>query len=474
MFRKIRQKDLKKVLWVLVILIVPAFTFWGASWFIKQKDRFIAKIYGRKITPDEYQGLIHNFQVFFLLSFGRDFLGNIKAQELENYLWQNLLLIEKAKKENISVTNKEVADKIKTFAFLNAEGSFSKERYLAILKSLRVVPGQFEEFLKDLIKAEKLTEMVLSAVEATEDEIKQKYKEENEEAKIKYIFIDFDSFKDKKDIPREELEDFFRKNSEEFRIPPKVKIAYVLIKDPASEVIDGIQQEIQQETDLDQIAKKFGLEITESGFFSSNDPIEGLGWQNQIAARAFESEKESIRGPFATTEGMVFFKKLDFKQTFIPEFSEVAEQVKEKLISVRAHQAAKQRSEEIISAIKEKNLKDLEEAKKIFPELELAQSVFFKRQDYLEKIGLNVVFNNKVFSLDANQILLEAVELEKGFCVAQLLEFKPLDEEKFNQEKEVYRAKILGNKRIMMMNSYLAQLIKEGNFSLAQQTQTEE
>jgi len=469
MLRKIRKTDLKKVLWLLVIVIVPAFVFWGSRMGKRDEAGYAGIIYGRKIDPEEYYTALRNIQILFLLSFGRQSLENMKPQDLLDYAWRNLLLLEKAEKENIKASDKEVVEKIKSFAWLKGQGKLTKERYLSFLKSRGVLPGQFEEFLKGQIKIEKLTEKVIEEVNVTEEEIRERFKTENEEAKIKYVFIDLQNLKKGIDAKQEQLQDFFEGNKERFRIPPKAKIAYILINDSNPELIKNITELIDKKTDLRDISKQLGLEITESGYFSINEPIEGLGWENELAEQAHVAEPGQIKGPYQVTEGEVFFKKIDRKDSYIPNLSEITDKVRQDYIDGQAYKKAKELAEEITSKAKEEKIKDLKDLNKYFSGLTLIETGFFKRKDYIENIGLARGFNSKVFNLEEGQILLEPIEVKKGFCIVQLLEIKPIDEEKFKKEEQIYRARMLEAKKSMAFNTYLSNLIKESEITITQQ-----
>ena len=119
-----------------------------------------------------------------------------------------------------------------------------------------------------------------------EDE--QRKWERNQEAKIKYVFINFETQKDEINPSKERLKDYFDENKEQFKVPPKVKIAYILVKGLNPELIKNIEKQMQKKKSLEVISNQFGLEITESSYFSINDPIEGLDGQE-------ESRKEPTR-----------------------------------------------------------------------------------------------------------------------------------------------------------------------------------
>ncbi|MFC1514988.1 SurA N-terminal domain-containing protein [Candidatus Omnitrophota bacterium] len=463
-----RQKDLKKVLWAMVIVIVPAFMLFGANSFVKGRANFAGMIYGRKISNDEYQTFLRNIQVLFLLGSGKQFTDEMPPEQLTGYAWQNLLFIEKAKRENISVSDTELAARIRNLAFLNAQGGFSEQKYLAVLDNLRVVPGQFEQFIKNMIRSEKLTSMILMDVGVNEDEIHQAYTWMNEEAKIKYVFVDIEGAEGDFNPPREELEAFFNTNTGDFRIGAKVKIAYLLIEESASSLVADISGQIEERTGLEEIAANLELELKQSDFFGQNEPIESLGWQDEIAKIAFAIGADQVAGPLAIAEGTVFFKKIDYKDSYLPQFSEVADKVKEALITERAEAKAAEKAQELTATIAEKKLSDLNDLKKTFSDLEVVESDFFKRRDYVEKIGLEPEFNQKVFSLEQGQILDQALKLKNGFCIVQLLEKKPIDEAKFSEEKESYRAQILQSRQMTRLNSYLQELVQESKLSVRQ------
>ena len=465
MLRKIRKGDIKKVLWFLVIVIVPAFVFWGASYFIKARTSYLGKIYGKKISPQDFEAFLKNIQTLLFFQLGREALSGIQLNQLKTYAWQRLLLIEKAKRENIEVTDEEVLNYIKSFPLLiNRQPSSLKKRYLSILKRLGITPAQFEEFLRDLIRAEKLKEKVLKEVKVSGEEIRERFKRETEQAKAKYILIEFEKLKEEINPTEEELKSFFEENKENFRIPPKVKINYLLISPSHKDQLKKIEKEFKKKS-LEEIAKKFNLEIVETDYFSVEDPIKGLGWQKEIAIKSLEAEKNKIYGPFKIEEGFIFFTKIDGKPSYIPEFSKVKGEVKERFKEKKAHQKAKELASKIISEIEEKKLKDLREVSSC-QEAILSETKFFKRKDFIENIGLDMNFKNIVFSLQPGEIYLQPLEVKKGLVIVQLLEKKGIDEEKFKEEKEKYKNLILNEKRTKAFSDFIIQLIKESKLTI--------
>ncbi len=463
MFAKLRQKDIKKILWVLVIVIVPAFIFWGASGFLGRERDIAGTVYEEKISFDDFRTLLKNLQLYLLFESGQEY----QADDLQMLAWQTLLLSKKAEREGIEVSDRQTIQKIKNFPALNIKGGFSKERYLRILSRTKISPSQFENFLKDQIKAEKLQDKIIGQVDVTQKEIKELYKAEHEEAKIKYINISFDKIKKEITPQPGQLEDFFKNNKREFKKPAKVKIAYILIEEPGQKIINSMAKKAKKANSLTALSKDSGLEVITSDFLTIETPIKGLGWQKEIIEKAFEMEKSQVAGPVATSEGSVFFQKLEEQKSYIPEYSEIKMEVKEKYAEAKSRQKAKELAQDILVKIKEKNIADLSGVKKFFPPIELKETDFFKRQGYIEGIGLKPALTHKVFELKENRIIPEPIPLKKGIYFVQRTELKPIDEDKFSEEKEKYRKAVRKAKQTQYFNSYILKLIEESNFSIS-------
>ncbi len=466
MFRKLRQKDIKRIMWILVIIIVPAFVFWGAAGFFKEDKAKSYIILGQKVSREEFGSFLRNLQIFYYFNTGNQTLQSITHQQWESIAWQHLLLAKKAEKEKIKVTREEILEKIRQFPLAQASQGFSKERYLRTFNKLRTTPGQFERFLEKEIKVEKLKERLFSDINITEEEIKQAYKRDNQQGKIKYIFIGYKERKEEIQTTEDDLKSFYENNTQTFKEPPKVKIAYILIKEQDSEKITAIHNQLEENKTLKQIAQNLDLPLIESEFFSLNSPIKGLGWQKNVNTKTFSMEKGNITGPLQTSEGSIFMKKLDQKESFIPKYAEIKKEVKDIFITEKAKEKAKEFSQEVTKKIEQENIEDLETTKKYFSQLEVKETDFFKRQDFIENIGLNPLFTNKVFSLKEKQILREPIELQKGFYIVQLQELKPIDQEKFEEKKEEYRQRILLQKRNQILFTYIQDLLKEGKTSI--------
>ena len=102
-----------KWLWVVIItLTVVSFIYWGAapaqrgsgSGYSGTND--LGTLYGKKITPREYQDAFNEFKLFYLFHYGSwpDKKGSVSEAEMEREAYVRLLMIQKASDLGIQVS----------------------------------------------------------------------------------------------------------------------------------------------------------------------------------------------------------------------------------------------------------------------------------------------------------------------------------------------------------------------------------
>ncbi len=92
------------------------------------------------------------------------------------------------------------------------------------------------------------------------------------------------------------------------------------------------------ESTVDEIAESLGLSATESGLFTSNGAITGLGSAPEIAQAALAAEVGDVGGPFKTTGGAVIFEVTEREKFDVIKFATEKEQTRLQLEGQRAQQ----------------------------------------------------------------------------------------------------------------------------------------
>ena len=239
MLTKFRNKHVKKVLWVLVTIIILSFGLWRVSLLKNQKPGATIILNNRRISSLQFEHYFKMAQVYLLINTFQE--RKVTQYDIENLGLDFLVLLWKAKKENIEASDQEVIEYIKTHRFMKAfftEGRFNENIYDNFLQfistrySLALSPRGFEEFVRDFIKIDKLFEKNIE-VAASEEETLDLYKKDNQKAKIEYILVPYEKFRVEIGITPKEIEDFYAKDKSLFEVQAKANIGYVLIDENA-------------------------------------------------------------------------------------------------------------------------------------------------------------------------------------------------------------------------------------------------
>ncbi|MBD3264505.1 MAG: hypothetical protein GF375_05335, partial [Candidatus Omnitrophica bacterium] len=228
MFLKLRSHHIKIVLWILIIVIVPAFVLWGTSSLKNRKQSAIASIEGEQITTPEFREYLNMARLFLLLNASPE--ANITYNDIERTAFELIVLLWKADKEDIRVSDAKLADYIiKNFSF---KSKFDQNRYEAFIKNisqkynLGLTPRAFEENIRRFIRIRKLFERYVDS-DVSQEELRDLYNQQNQTAKISYIFIPYKKFRINAEVTLDKAREFYEKNKSLFREKEKIKIKYL-------------------------------------------------------------------------------------------------------------------------------------------------------------------------------------------------------------------------------------------------------
>ena len=165
LLRRMRKK-IKIIMWAALILIIPAFIWWGVGPSRESKHNLLAKVDGIPISLDQfyqaYNVLYNRYAELFDGLTPEQFQEKIKTLNLEEKaferLVENALLKREIKKRHITINDDEVARTIRKFPdFRTPEGNFDKAAFQQIIKN--TPPDQwemFEEHIRSMLTFEKL------------------------------------------------------------------------------------------------------------------------------------------------------------------------------------------------------------------------------------------------------------------------------------------------------------------------------
>jgi len=480
MLKKMRSKRVSKKIWIVIaIFILPSFLFWGVTTVFRgsKGQDYAGRINGRYVSTSDFRDALKETRNQFIIRFGDDKFYEIqKTIDLESQAWKRLLLLSEAKRRNIKVSDKEVVELIQSYTFFhNSKGEFNNKRYSQVVESLFLVkPRQFEEEIRNNIMIFKLSEEVTKEIGITEEEVKEEYKKINQALSINYIAAIAENFAKDISVSDAKLEEYYNKNINHFKQPLSFNVEYIALategkdREWLAKSLARINTAINKKTDLKELAKELGVEIKETGLFKENDPIPGIGWSPQIFNILSASKTGDYITPLVMDTTYYIFRIKEKKEPYIPKFSEIKTAVGDAYKKEKSRAMAKEKIDSCMQKIigLQNNAKPVD-LSKIAAEtgLKYGSTGMFKYGSYIEGIGASEKFWLEGEKLQANEIS-GIIELPPDFYILSLKSKNPLDEKKFQDEKNDFSSWLLMQKKEDKFLEFVEELNKKSEFYL--------
>ena len=485
MLKTLRKKGvMKKLLWVVAIVIIISFGFFGTAYLLTDSNqRPAGEIFGKKVSLTEFDESYRRTRILAILRFGDSFSKLLPFIDLEAETWSRMILLREAKNRRIKVSNTEVVEYIGSHPFFQRDGHFDNFLYKQILHAyFRCEPREFEESVRSFLMTSKLFEQVTAPVSLNENEVREEYTQAHEKIQVNYAFFAIDQYKNGVNVSEDEIKSYYEQNKKTFRVPPSVNVAFLKIpyaedaddtenaKNNQSEVeakAKVIAMELLLTPDLKEIAKKYELSATETGFFSMEKPDLRLGWSPELLKKAFELEPGKFSEPIETGEGYYILQVTERRDAYVPEFAEARIDAGKALIALKSSELAKATAAESLKQIKN----TLGSSEASFTQaveslgLSVQQTPVFGRGEYIPNIGLSSAFQEAAFALHGNDTttVSDVIPTEKGFAILNMASYEPINEDEYIKEKEKTADEILLRKRNDTFTEFMAQLRLKAN-----------
>ncbi|GIW22795.1 MAG: foldase protein PrsA [Candidatus Sericytochromatia bacterium] len=297
----------------IIIIISISIAYFGTP----PEKLYAARVNNDYVTKSEYNKAVERMKFQYVQLLRTDFnspsganiLSEIQKNTLDNLI-NNKLLIQEAKKLDITVDRQEIQnriDEIKKNNFNNDEKSF-----------------------KDALKANGLTLSIL----------KNSINEELLIEKVKNKILD-DKFK----TTDKELRDYYEKNKDLFDKKEKVKASHILVKDEklANEILD----KINKGEDFSKLAEKYSEDPGSKnkggdlGFFAKGQMVP------EFEKVAWDLKLNEVSKPVKTQFGFHIIKKTGFEKAEKFDFEKSKKEVENKLKEQKKTEILKNYIEEL-------------------------------------------------------------------------------------------------------------------------------
>ena len=251
----------------LFIVAVP-FVFWGmGDVFTSGNTNSLAKINNKNISTQDFIDHINKLNIDESLI--KDRIDQNVMEEILGRLISSRLLDQEIKEINLVITDKILAEKIKSNTnFLDDKSNFSRTKYEKFLISNNLTANEFEKSFKENEFQEELFNFVGGGIKSPDFLIDTIYKEDTKQIKVDYINLENIYIKEKQ-LKTEDLKDFVEKNKEELKrdfidfsyskITPKNLIGIDEYNNDFFNKIDEIETNLLNQSNFNEIIKSYDL-----------------------------------------------------------------------------------------------------------------------------------------------------------------------------------------------------------------------
>ncbi len=229
------------------------------------------------------------------------------------------------------------------------------------------------------------------------------------------------------------------------------QLAYERAQAQAADLAQNIEKQISSPSDLDRVAKANGLTVQESGFFTRDEPILGLGPAPEVSNRAFDMKQGEVSAALRAARGFVFETVVARQDPYIPKLDEVKERVRDEVVKEKAREVSKQKAAEI--AAKLKTAPDFEKAAKAAG-VEAKTTDLITRDAPIPDLGAAPAVEDAAFKLPVGSVS-DPIQTDTGTAVIKVLERKEVTPDEWKTAKDKFREDLLTDRRNRFFSAYM-------------------
>lgn len=339
--------------WSLLGVVCLIFVFVGFSpdTSFLGSNGAVATVNGEGILLSDYQRMYDRFQKQQQnRKMNPEQRRQMQQQVVENLVSRELLL-QRAKKERITVSDLEIADAIKAFPAFQEDGKFSLVKYKEIIRSNPgLTEGRFESQISRDILVEKMYNIFQGSLQNMD--VLRKYEEKVDQSELNLSYVKFPKTQlvDSKDVSAESAQTFLADHADKVKSyynrnlvgkytdKEQVEARHILIKTGPKKT----------EEEALALAKKVRSELNDENFASlakkySEDPGSksrggSLGYftrgrmVKEFEETAFRLEKGTISEPVKTSFGFHIIQSTNKKPAAVKSFDTVKQEIARTLV----------------------------------------------------------------------------------------------------------------------------------------------
>lgn len=218
----------------------------------------------------------------------------------------------------------------------------------------------------------------------------------------------------------------------------------------AQRTADDVAAQLKKPGDLDAVAKPRGLVVSDSNFFSREEPIAGIGMAPAVADRAFDLKDGEVSDPIRTPQGFAFITVTGRQDAKVPTLDEVKERVREDVVKQKAIEAARQRAAALAPQMKSG---DFEAAAKAAG-LEVITTELVARGAPVGALGTSPAIDAAAFALPQGGVS-DPIVTDNGAAIVKVVERKDPTPDELSKARDTTKTELVNERRNRFYAAYM-------------------
>src|SRR5882724_7975589 len=225
---------------VLALMIVPPFAFWGIQWTQRETAGAgeVASVGGQKITEQEFSEALRQQQDRVRGMLGRNFdpamfdSPALRLELLEGMISQRLMM-QHAARNHLTVSDEMLVETTMAIPAFQVDGKFSRDRYDAALRNERMSSEAFDSALRRDLLMQQLTGALADSGLASKAVSRQFAQLRAQQREIAEYRVQADAQLAQPKITGDAIRAFYDGNPARFQVPEEVAVEYLVLSTEA-------------------------------------------------------------------------------------------------------------------------------------------------------------------------------------------------------------------------------------------------
>ncbi|MGH7906254.1 MAG: SurA N-terminal domain-containing protein [Candidatus Binataceae bacterium] len=216
---------------ILLIVISGVFVFWGVGTGFFSQVHPVATVNHQRILADQLDQETTRLRARLQQMYGSNAPAVLKGinlrEEALEIIIQRMLINSEARRLGLQVSKTALEQSIASQPAFQVNGHFDFRTYEAVLRDNDLLPAQYESSQRTQLLANELRNMVAQGVQISDGEAHRLFDLQNEMLSLSYFEIPYVNFVSGINPAQKQIADYYSKNSGQFRVPDRIKLAYI-------------------------------------------------------------------------------------------------------------------------------------------------------------------------------------------------------------------------------------------------------